>query len=155
MLNVDIEPNPSELCSDLVDNDGDLLADCADPDCSGVGHCTVCNSGSPAEPEFGPEQCTDGRDNDCDGAADCVDSDCSAAEGYEEECCTGTDENGNGIPDDFNCRCRSDADCPDSQLCYDHTIAACGPACQAFIGDVCPNQAPGSVCNDATSQCEF
>jgi subtilisin-like proprotein convertase family protein len=34
-------PQP-EICDDNVDNDCDLLYDCNDPDCSGVGNCPVC-----------------------------------------------------------------------------------------------------------------
>lgn len=32
----------AEVCNDNVDNDGDGLIDCADPDCSGVDGCPVC-----------------------------------------------------------------------------------------------------------------
>jgi hypothetical protein len=31
-----------EMCTDGVDNDGDGLVDCADPDCSGIDGCPVC-----------------------------------------------------------------------------------------------------------------
>jgi len=34
----------AEICNDAIDNDGDGRADCADPDCSGVGQCPVCGS---------------------------------------------------------------------------------------------------------------
>jgi hypothetical protein len=71
------------------------------------------------------------------------------------ECCDGTDENGNGIPDDFNCRCNNTGECIEGQICYDHTADACGLPCTAFFGDVCPFVAPGSTCNQATEQCEF
>jgi hypothetical protein len=155
VLNVEIVPNPSEDCFDRADNDGDQLADCADPDCLSTSHCARCNGGLDPEPELGPARCTDGLDNDCDGATDCADPDCSASDVFKTECCDGNDENGNGIPDDFNCRCISDADCPWDQLCYTHGVGACGPPCQLFVGDVCPIEAPGSVCNPATSQCEF
>ena len=85
----------------------------------------------------------------------CADEDCSASDFYVTECCDGLDENGNGIPDDFNCRCASDADCGDGQICYTHTSYTCGLPCNSFFGSVCPFVAPGSHCNDATSQCEF
>jgi len=32
----------AEVCTDGVDNDGDGLTDCADPDCSGIDGCPVC-----------------------------------------------------------------------------------------------------------------
>jgi hypothetical protein len=155
VLNVQVVPNPSEDCLDGVDNDGDGLADCADPDCLLVARCAGCNGGLDPEPELGPGRCTDGLDNDCDGTTDCADPDCSASDVFYMECCDGADENGNGIPDDFNCRCITDADCPWDQLCYTHTVGTCGPPCQVFVGDICPIQAPGSFCNPATAQCEF
>jgi hypothetical protein len=148
-LNVVVAENPTEDCFDGVDNDGDQLADCADPDCASVPNCRGCTK------EFGPTACTDGRDNDCDGKIDCADPDCNASDYYKAECCNGQDDNGNGIVDDFACRCASSADCGSQQICYSHTIWACGVPCQRFIGDICPFIAPGSLCSEATSQCEF
>ena len=53
-------------CSNGVDDDGDALTDCLDPDCDGVAAC-----------EFDTElTCNDAIDNDADGAADCQDPDC-------------------------------------------------------------------------------
>jgi len=57
-------PSTELNCADGVDNDGDSLTDCADPDCFGT----------PCAPE---SLCTDGQDNDLDGNADCNDSDCA------------------------------------------------------------------------------
>ncbi|WP_437478810.1 MopE-related protein [Sorangium sp. So ce1014] len=155
VLNVEIVPNPSERCDDDLDNDGDHHVDCADPDCAAFGPCRGCANGAAPGPEFGSAACTDGIDNDCDGTLDCADEDCSASDFYVTECCDGLDENGNGIPDDFNCRCASDADCDAGQICYAHTAYTCGLPCNSFFGSVCPFVAPGSHCNDATSQCEF
>ena len=31
-----------EICTDMVDNDGDGLTDCSDPDCSGIDGCPIC-----------------------------------------------------------------------------------------------------------------
>lgn len=56
---------PAEDCGDGVDNDFDVLVDCDDPDCFGLGTCTselICN---------------DGLDNDGDGNTDCDDSECA------------------------------------------------------------------------------
>ena len=155
VLNVEIIPNPPEVCNDSLDNDGDHYIDCADSNCTNVGVCLNCVNGSPPGPEFGAGACADGLDNDCDGAADCADSDCSASDYYVTECCNGVDENDNGIPDDFNCRCASDADCDGGQICYTHTAYACGIPCESYFGDVCPFVAPGSYCNTSTHQCEF
>jgi len=154
-LNVLIEPNPMEVCNDLKDNDGDWYVDCADPDCLSFGNCASCNAGQPGQPEFGTGACTDGLDDDCDGKIDCADEDCSASDYYITECCNGLDENGNMVPDDFNCRCASDADCDAGQICYTHTSHACGIPCTDYFGDICPFVASGSYCNSATQQCEF
>lgn len=155
VLNVEITPNPTENCSDKKDNDGDVYVDCADPDCTNAPGCKDCALGLPPGPEFGTGACQDGKDNDCDGATDCNDDDCSASDYYVTECCDGQDENDNGIPDDFNCRCASDADCGGGQICYTHTAHACGIPCENYFGDVCPFVAAGSYCNTATHQCEF
>lgn len=155
VLNVEIVPNPQETCDDGKDNDGDIYVDCADPDCLSAPGCLNCAQGLPPGPEFGTWACTDGLDNDCDGALDCADTDCSASDYYVTECCDGQDENDNGIPDDFNCRCASDADCEGGQICYTHTAHACGIPCEQYFGDVCPFVAAGSYCNQATQQCEF
>ncbi len=155
VLNVDFLPNPPEVCNDGLDNDGDHYVDCADPECVSAPNCFHCNAGQDPTPEFGVEACTDGLDNDCDGKADCLDEDCSASDYYVTERCDGTDQNGNGIIDDFNCRCASDADCDNGQLCYTHTAYSCGIPCDFFFGDVCPFVAAGSYCNANTHQCEF
>jgi hypothetical protein len=155
VLNVEIIPNPQEICTDKKDNDGDVYVDCADPDCKNVGACKNCANGQPPSPEFGTGACTDFKDNDCDGATDCNDDDCSASDYYITECCDGLDENDNGIPDDFNCRCASDSECDAGQICYTHTAHACGIPCEQYFGDVCPFVASGSYCNLSTHQCEF
>lgn len=61
---IDDEEIPMEICSDLIDNDGDGLIDCEDPDCALSSECTA-------------ENCTDEIDNDGDGLIDCEDSECS------------------------------------------------------------------------------
>ena len=155
VLNVEIEANPAEKCNDKIDNDGDRYVDCADPDCVSAPNCLNCNGGQKPGPEFGIAACTDGRDNDCDGVADCADEDCSASDYYVTECCNGQDQNGNQIPDDFNCGCASDLDCPSGQICYTHTAWACGYPCSQFFGEICPFVALGSSCSGITNQCEF
>ncbi len=154
-LNVEIDANPVEVCNDVIDNDGDVYADCGDPDCVAAPGCAGCVGGNDPSAEFGVDACTNGVDDDCDGTIDCQDDDCSASDFYVTECCDGADENGNGIPDDFNCRCNNDAECGPGQQCYDHTADTCGIPCTSFFGDVCPFVAPGSTCNAATNQCEF
>ena len=58
-----------EICDDGIDNDGDLMTDCADEDCYGVGDCPL-----------GPEDCVDGMDNNGDGRTDCADPMCEGDE---------------------------------------------------------------------------
>ena len=153
-LNVKMAP-AVEVCDDEFDNDGDGYSDCADSECTNAPGCLNCNGGAAPVAEYGTANCTDGLDNDCDGLTDCADEDCSASEENSTECCNGMDENGNGIADDFNCRCVSDADCSGGQICYTSTLGACGLPCDNFFGDICPFAAPGSSCNKSTRQCEF
>jgi len=155
ILNVEIIPSPSEICGDGIDNDGDVYVDCADSDCTNLPICAGCNGGADPGPEFGIAACTDGDDNDCDGLTDCFDDDCSASPYAITECCNGEDQNDNGIPDDFACRCAFDSDCDGGQICYTHSVHTCGYPCDAFFGEVCPAVALGSYCNLATQQCEF
>lgn len=153
-LNVEVAP-AAESCRDGIDNDGNGYADCADPVCLRDVSCAGCNGENTPGPELGVGACTDGSDNDCDGLIDCADEDCSASPDNSTECCDGTDENGNGIPDDFNCRCVSDGDCQAGDVCYTSTFSACGYPCDQYFGDICPFLAPGSSCNLSTGQCEF
>ena len=150
-----IDPDPSELCGDGIDNDGDVFVDCADSDCATTFGCATCLNGGPGGPEFSVAACTDGLDNDCDGTTDCVDEDCSASPYAITECCDGDDDNDNQVIDDFSCRCASDADCAFGEICYTHTVHACALPCFQFFGMVCPAVALGSHCNNATQQCEF
>lgn len=155
VFNARITPEPPEICNNGIDDDGDRLVDCADPNCGTERHCLGCSR------EFGPVACTDGRDNDCDATTgfsgsgiDCRDSDCHASSVYNE-CCDNRDDNGNGIIDEFACRCASDADCRSGYRCYTQTVGTCAPPCHAFFGDICASVAPGSVCDRASGQCRF
>ncbi|MFQ5976198.1 MAG: carboxypeptidase-like regulatory domain-containing protein [Candidatus Hydrothermarchaeales archaeon] len=85
-------PDVSEICDDGVDNDGDGLVDCDDPDC-----CPPCSS----------EICNDDVDNDGDGLVDCQDPDCPPCPPVVvEDCTNGIDDDGDGLVD-----C-NDPDCP-------------------------------------------
>jgi hypothetical protein len=59
---------PAEVCDNGVDDDGDELADCEDPDCADAPAC--------APPV---EACDNGVDDDGDELADCEDPDCADA----------------------------------------------------------------------------
>lgn len=60
------DPNNCEICNNLVDDNGDGLIDCDDPDCLGTA------ASCPVETE-----CTNFMDDDGDGLTDCADPDCS------------------------------------------------------------------------------
>lgn len=66
---IDIHEEGRE-CFDGLDNDGDGLSDCDDPDCAIFGRCRRIGG-----IENGRE-CFDGLDNDGDGLTDCDDPDC-------------------------------------------------------------------------------
>ena len=89
--------DPVEQCDDGLDNDFDLLIDCADDDC--IGSC--------------PELCADMVDNDGDGLTDCYDDDCDGV--CNEVCDDGRDNDGDG-----------DADCEDTECFSDSCVEICG-----------------------------
>ncbi len=63
--------NTPAACSDGIDNDGDGLVDCADPDCSGIGMCPVC--GMVEHPTGAPVDLPDGVGGvTCTTNADCA-----------------------------------------------------------------------------------
>jgi hypothetical protein len=100
----------AETCDDGIDNNGNALIDCSDPECAGTTACTetVCN---------------DTTDNDHDGMADCLDADCvDATNCYESGCSDTTDNDGDG-----------DVDCDDMD-CFGDTACATG---SAAIGEAC------------------
>jgi hypothetical protein len=93
-----------EICDNGVDDTGNGLVDCADPDCDGFtggacnsGNAGICAAGTNAcqngsqvcvqDQAIGTEgpsnspTCQDGQDNDCDGLTDAADSDCMAPSG--------------------------------------------------------------------------
>src|SRR5204862_1194528 len=75
-------------CFDGIDNDGDGLVDCADPDCA-----ATCG-----------EDCDNGIDDDGNGLVDCADPDCFGVPpcGGGEDCTNGTDDDGDGLVDCFD-----------------------------------------------------
>jgi hypothetical protein len=113
-------PQTETACFDGVDDDGDGLPDCADPDCdttvggscdTGVaGACAVgslvcldgnetCSPDQTPVPEgpFDDPTCSDGVDNDCDGLADGEDPHCQIA--VETSCFDGVDDDLDGLLD--------------------------------------------------------
>jgi hypothetical protein len=86
-------------CVDGLDDDGDGLVDCVDPDC-------LFDPGCPRE------DCDSGIDDDGDGLVDCADADCeSSPTCIAEDCMNGIDDDGNGLVDCFDADCCGDAAC--------------------------------------------
>ena len=99
----------TEVCDSGIDEDGDGLVDCADPDCAAFLGCQ-------------PEICDNGRDDNGDGLVDCADPQCASFLGCQPEICdNGRDDNGDGL-----------VDCADPQ-CLWH------PSCQQVAAEVCDN----------------
>ena len=88
-------PPPFESnCGDGIDQDGDGLIDCEDPDCYNSNQCLV-------------EICDNGIDDDLDGWIDCSDTECFALNICLEVCDNGVDDNGNGLIDDADPQCNT------------------------------------------------
>ncbi|MFH2009388.1 MAG: hypothetical protein ABI333_22545 [bacterium] len=112
-----------EDCINGVDDNGDALADCEDPQC--LGH-AACNP-------YREYACDNNTDDDGDGAIDCADSDCQSHQAcnpdQEVACHDGVDNDGDGLID-----CRD----PD-----------CGEACGENCGDGVDNDGDGLTdCDD-------
>lgn len=147
----DCPPAPVELCTNGVDDDGDGLVDCEDPDCANDVACTSTvvvppvdsgsppeDSGTPPTDSGTPEQCTNGVDDDDDGLVDCADPDCAQHEACQsppdsgpppaEQCTNGLDDDGDGLVD-----C-ADPDCSQLEVCQPP------PPPPADGGDVCSSE---------------
>jgi len=137
--------NTINLCWDGMDNDGDGLVDCADPDCAQVITCLentliACNDLTDNDGDglvdcFDPDcfqftvcaergaACEDGIDNDGDGLIDCADSSCDGSAPCLEDspftCVDGRDNDGDGLVD-----C-ADPQCANFIVCAEFDAAAC------------------------------
>ncbi len=123
-----------ENCANGVDDNGDGLTDCGDPQCVGHAYCLgyvelACDNGADddgdgdvdcedadcnQDPACHPEVelvCNDGLDNDGDGLTDCQDDDCAQAGTCQEICDDGLDNDGDG---DVDCQ---DVDCTGALGC--------------------------------------
>ncbi len=126
-----------EICDNGIDDNGNGLTDCADPEC----YYHVACIGTT------PENCTNGIDDNGNGLTDCADPECfshSACTGTTPENCTnGIDDSGNGL-----------TDCADPE-CFSH--AACQNTCDAdriYIGS--PQSCPaGSQCGMTFANPDF
>lgn len=113
-------------CANTLDDDGDGLIDCADPDC---GVFEMCFDSAAANGENTLARCGDGIDNDGNGLIDCADkAGCGAfafcrppVENTPELCQDGKDNDLDGFID-----CR-DSDCKGFTVCNptENTLALC------------------------------
>ncbi len=93
-----------EICANGLDDDGDGLIDCFDPNCYTN---PVCANNTET-------LCADGVDNDSDGYTDCLDSDClndPACQNVETNCSDNVDNDNDG---DTDC---DDSDCANAAAC--------------------------------------
>lgn len=132
---------PTWLCQDNGDNDGDGLTDCKDPDCSN--QCAereyYCFDGKDNDNngltdaldptcsffivEANGMGCTDYADNDNNGFIDCADQTCKTTPACGESgfsCYNGVDDDGDGIKDCSDIKCVNAGACgPTETLCAD------------------------------------
>lgn len=88
---LDTSPDGSgEICDNGVDDDGDTLADCGDPECASVCPDASTDASPDAEDDSPAEEiCDNGVDDDGDGLADCGDiADCGDFPGCESDAST-------------------------------------------------------------------
>ncbi|HRY97412.1 MAG TPA: hypothetical protein P5147_28385, partial [Myxococcota bacterium] len=148
----------AEVCDDGADNDGDGLADCADPDCAGDPTCpdfcpgytgadTCCQNSDP---------CGWAADNYCDCDSTCA-WDVDDCGGTAEICDDDTDNDGDGLADCADPDCTFDPACTSAEICDDGQdndgdgLADCAdPDC---AGDpACPDFCPGYTGADTCCQ---
>ncbi|WP_437670726.1 hypothetical protein [Sorangium sp. So ce131] len=93
-------------CSNGYDDDGDGLADCADPECQWMPWCVPWREDNDAA-------CSNGYDDDGDGLADCADPECqwmpwcvTWREDNDATCSNGYDDDGDGLPDCADPECQ-------------------------------------------------
>lgn len=143
-----------ETCNNGVDDDGDGLADNADPHCFFTG--TLENT---------PAVCADGIDQDCDGLIDCADPDCAGVitENSAATCADGIDQDCDGLIDCADPDCAAIAHCDYAQPEFVLTLARqlgdwqnCGGGCrQVYFSVYDENGTPldGVTIKDAINGC--
>jgi hypothetical protein len=123
----DCHPAQVELCSNGVDDDGDELLDCEDPDCENDEACVSCvnqNDSGSLEEDAGAsqqdsgnqtEKCTNGVDDDSDQLVDCEDPDCS-----ELDVCQLTVDSGDVCSPNHEKTCENELHCCMKSCKLDH-----------------------------------
>jgi hypothetical protein len=110
------EPPPGqENCANGIDDDGDGLVDCKDPDCANHPSCRT----TPVE------DCENGLDDDGDGFVDCQDLDCAnhpSCATTPEICDNGFDDDGDGLTDCNDPECFNHPDCTSTPEICDNGV---------------------------------
>ena len=114
-LSLSLLPGSLELCDNGVDDDGDGLTDCDDPDCAAEPGCLV-------------EDCDNGADDDGDGLTDCADPDCAQSPPClpPEDCDNGVDDDGDGRADCADEDCAGIAGCVGSDCVVNNELGHLG-----------------------------
>lgn len=131
-------------CADNIDNDGDNLTDCDDPDCVGLTCGMGCRCALNRKTEIA---CSDGSDNDGDGLIDCADPDCQGA--GTEICNDGIDNTCDRAIDCGDSKCSGSPQCAglaDGRPCLQDAQCAGGRCLtEAAFG------IPNGMCTNASS----
>jgi hypothetical protein len=153
-----------ESCSNLVDDDGDTLVDCADRvDCEGAGcgaNGRTCSGGACVCPGGTMEtSCSNGVDDDCDGMADCADPECEGALcGMGAARCSGGVCLCPGGVSETNCSDGADNDCDTAFDCADPDCdgVVCGAGGRRCSGGSCgcSGTAETSCMDGADNDCD-
>ncbi len=153
----------TEVCTDMLDNDGDMLIDCADPNCTNKPECgEICSNGTDddgdlfvdcADPDCVGnaaclEVCNNNLDDDLDMLVDCFDPDCTGNVACTENCTNGTDDDGDLLVDCADPNCTNKPGCV--EICNNGTdddndllVDCADPNCTNNPGCV-------EICNNGT-----
>lgn len=133
-------PTPETNCTDGIDNDGNGLMDCNDPNCQNDPACAA-----------NPEICNDGIDNNDNGLTDCADPACATNPACvapkETDCSDGIDNDGDGKIDCADSDCASTPACTTSGPPSDHTDVVKGIAHKPGKAD--PTKTGCTACHGA------
>ncbi len=141
----DLPSSIPEICDNGVDDNGDVLTDCKDPQCKNL---PICEH----------EICYNHIDDNNDGLVDCADPQCAGDLGcIPENCTNGVDDNGNNLIDCADPACQSDSACvtPDVEICNNNIdddnngfVDCNDPAC--VTNSVCAQNQPAvvEICNN-------
>ncbi len=146
---------PPEQCMGGVDEDGDMLIDCADVDCNGKScgsNGLTCSASICVCPGSTTEMiCNDMMDNDCDGTVDCNDSNCTGTPSCSVEICDNNlDEDGDMLTDCADSDCNMMACGLNGRKCVMNTCACpSGMATEAMCNDMMDEDCDGLTdCTD-------